>query len=283
VNERRNRNLNAVLAAAAAAVGEQDTRVLADVLTAFRAAGAAMEAGVAVTEPITALSPVGPVAGGMARSDRRTRRRLVAMQFAAVAAIVMGTGLAGAGAGILPSPVQSFVHHVLGGIGVPGPSPDSTPGNRLSASAVPSATSGNGAGADASSASGLGGAASPAPTPEASSSAAELASLGTLCSEVRSSGDAWTTAMSGPEKARLIAAAGSERKVKSYCAHLLHDSGTTGGSAGSSGATAAPSDGGSRPTDSASPAPTATTTRGRGKGTGNNAVNSVATPSTQAP
>lgn len=238
MNETRSRNLDTVLAAAAAPPlpEEEDARDLANVLTMFHTAGVAVEAGVATTEPITALSPI---EGQGAQSDVRSVRgapRLSFMMKCAVAFVfVLGASIAISSTGMLPSPVQSFVHHVFGGIGVPAPSrnggtpsgngsapanPGTTvstgPKSIASASALASASSVNRAGAPATSAPGAG-------VATASPSATE-ASLYTLCTQVKGSGNSWKTTMSTQDQARLVAAAGAENKVHAYCNQLLKSS-----------------------------------------------------------
>ncbi len=273
MNERRSRNLDALLAAAAAPPleEERDERALAEVLTMFNTAGAAAKAGIGTAEPITAFSPVEPVEQADPRAQRRAQRARLVVKCAAVLAIFTGTGIAAASAGILPAPVQSFVHHVLGGIGVPGPSPGSTPGGGVSASASagPSLSTGPGSAASPATSNGAGGGATGTPNAAASPSAGE-ASLVTLCTEVQGSGNSWQSTMSAPDQARLIAAAGSANKVHAYCAQLLRSS---------DGAAATPSAISSGSADTASPAPSATATHGKGKDTGNNAARSAVTPS----
>lgn len=271
MNEKRSRGLGSVLAAAAARPlpEEQDERALAAVLATFSAAGAAERAGAGLTAPITALSPVEPDTmadrTGREAARRRSRRVRLVLQGAALFAIFAGTGIAAASTGILPSPVQSFVHTVFGGIGVPGPAQNGTPGNGLSASATP--TAGPGAAPDSSASSsasglndvgGVGGGATSAPAASASPGASE-ASLATLCGEVVGGGNSWRTTMNAPDQARLIAAAGSANKVHAYCAQLLHSPG---------GADATPSSGGSGGSGAGgdtSPSPGSTT-----HGNGNN-------------
>src|SRR5947209_556803 len=128
MNERRSHNLDTVLAAAAAPPlpEEEDARALADVLTMFNTAGAAAADGVAATEPITALSPIESAMQTNGRPTRSSRRFQLAVKCTAVFGIFLGTSIAIASTGMLPSPVQSFVHHMFGGIGVPGPAPKAT-------------------------------------------------------------------------------------------------------------------------------------------------------------
>jgi hypothetical protein len=269
VNERRSRNLDTVLAAAAAAPlpEEQDERVLADVLTMFHTAGLAADAGVGVTDPITAFSPVesgSPSATTRdARHPRHTPRFQLAVKCTVAFGLVLGAGIALAGAGVLPSPVQSFAHDVFGGIGVPGPSPNSTPPHGTSsASATPStalSTSPNAApSASASRLNGAGGSTTGAPGVSSASPSTAEASLYTLCTEVVGSGNGWKTTMSSQDQARLIAAAGAENKVHQYCAQVVK-----------SGPAATPSTDGSGSTGAASPAPSATKTKGKGDSSGN--------------
>lgn len=264
MNEKRRRGLDAVLAAAAAPplAREQDELALAAVLATYGAAGDAARAGVGMTEPITPLSPLGSPAPAAPAARRRSRGARLALQAAALFAICAATGITAASTGILPSPVQSFVHHVFGGVGVPGPSPDGTPTSAQSASAKPTAVPGVGPDAAATSPAsgpgGVGGTATNGPAASSSPDASE-ASLETLCGEVQGSGNSWTTTMSAQDQARLIAAAGSRNKVHSYCAHLLRSSG---------GATPTPSAAGSGGSNAAS-APSATpspTSHGKGKG-----------------
>lgn len=257
MNERRSRNLDTVLAAAAAPPlpEEQDERVLADVLTMFNTAGIAAQAGVAATEPITALSPVEPVTGPGGPAPRRASRFPLAVKCTAAFGVFLGASIAIGSAGILPSPVQSFVHSVFGGIGVPGPSPGTAPSGNQSARATPSITPSAGpdslASASAAGQGGAGGAVTTAPGVSSASPNVAEASLYTLCTKVVGSGNSWKTTMSSQDQTRLVAAAGAENKVHEYCAHLVQ-----------SGATATSGSGGSAPT----PAPSATKTKGKGKG-----------------
>ena len=237
MNERRSRNLDTVLAAAAAPPlpEEEDAQTLATVLTMFHTAGMALDAGVATTEPITALSPIEPATPADAQSVRGAPRLSFMMKCAAAFVFVLGISIAISSAGVLPSPVQSFVHHVFGGIGVPAPSRDggmpsstgSAPANPAgssptvstgprsvaSASASASTPAANGAGAPTTSAPGTG-------VSTASPSATE-ASLYTLCTQVKGSGNSWKTTMSAQDQARLVAAAGGVNKVHAYCNQLL--------------------------------------------------------------
>src|SRR5947209_6507640 len=258
MNERRSHNLDTVLAAAAAPPlpEEEDARVLATVLTMFNTAGAAAEAGVASTEPITARSPIESETQPGVSSPRRSPRFQLAMKCALVFAVFVGTSIAVASAGILPSPVQSFVHNVFGGIGVPGPSPDTTPpGGNASASATPSAIPSPGPdSAASSSAAGSGGAgssASSAPGVSSASPGTTEASLYTLCTQVKNSGNGWKSTMSAHDQARLVAAAGAVNKVHAYCNNLLK-----------SAADATPSSGTANSTNTMSPAPQPTKTKG---------------------
>jgi hypothetical protein len=236
MNDRRSRNLDAVLAAAAAPPlpEEEDAQALANVLTMFHTAGIAAEAGVAATEPITAHSPVESTAPGDTPAVRSTPRVSFVMKCAFAFVFVLGISIAISSTGVLPSPVQSFVHHMFGGIGVPAPpttqnsgTPSGTgsaPANPLqtvstgpdsvaSASPLASQRGSNGAGAPTASA--------PAAGVASASPSATEASLYTLCTEVKGSGNSWKTTMSMQDQDRLIAAAGGENKVHAYCNQLL--------------------------------------------------------------
>ena len=234
MNERRSHNLDAVLAAAAAPPlpEEEDPRALADVLTMFNTAGIAAEAGVAATEPITADSAIEPTAPVDPRSVRGAPRLSFAMKCAVAFVFVLGASIAISSAGILPSPVQSFVHHVFGGIGVPAPTQTgTTPSGNGSAPANPSpivsTRPDSVASASATSGSKGGGAptaGAPGPGVASASPSATEASLYTLCTEVKGSGNSWKTTMSAQDQARLVAAAGGENKVHAYCNQLLQSS-----------------------------------------------------------
>lgn len=262
MNERRSRNLDTVLAAAAAPPlpEEEDARVLANVLTMFHTAGVAVEAGVATTEPITALSAIESEGEGAAQRDVRSARRgprfQLAVKGALVLAVFVGTSIAVASTGILPSPVQSFVHHMFGGIGVPGPTPESSPpssGSATSSTPTTAVSPGSGSPASASAAGpgAPGSSASSAPGVSSASPGTTQASLYTLCTEVKGSGNSWKTTMSAQDQARLVAAAGGVNKVHAYCNALLK-----------SGAGAAPSSGTAGGTDTVSPSPSPTKTKG---------------------
>ncbi|HZP53767.1 hypothetical protein [Actinocrinis sp.] len=235
MNERRSRNLDTVLAAAAAPPlpEEEDAQALANVLTMFHTAGIAAEAGVAATEPVTAHSPVESTTPGDAPAVRSTPRVSFMTKCALAFVFVLGASIAISSTGVLPSPVQSFVHHMFGGIGVPAPPPtrnSSTPSGAGTGSAptnpLPTVSTGpdsvasasashaNGAGAPTTSAPGAGVSAAASPS-------ATEASLYTLCTQVKGSGNSWKTTMSAQDQARLVAAAGGENKVHAYCNQLL--------------------------------------------------------------
>jgi hypothetical protein len=180
-----------------------------------------------------------------------------------VLAAFVGTTIGVASTGILPSPVQSFVHNMFGGIGVPGPTPDSSaPSTNASASATPSPLPSPGPDSPASSSAagrgGPGATSSSGPGASSASPNAAEASLYTLCTQVKGSGNSWKTTMSAQDQARLVAAAGGEKKVHAYCNALLN-----------SGADATPSSGTSGSTDTTTPSPSPTKTKGKGNANGN--------------
>jgi hypothetical protein len=232
VTRRRNPELTAVLAAAGVAHGEQDPRGeryerdLAAVLAAFNAAD---------SDPLDGVAP-GARAG--ASRPKRVPGRL-AVKCAAALVIAAGGSVAAAGAGVLPSPVQQFAHHVLGGIGVPGPRKPGT-GTAPSRGATSSATARA--------------MATPRTTPAAVSGSPSAVSatstvVETLCGTVVHAGNSWRSDVSKADRAILVAAAGSQQKVLAYCTSLL---------AGTSSAAATPSAASGATSAAATPAATKT-------------------------
>lgn len=208
-----NRELDALLAAAAAAPFDQDERALDAVLAAFNAAGAD---GDAETETKTEGSTV----GGAGRTTGRGRVRAVRLpwlpgrlvtQCTAILVVITGGSVAMASAGVLPRPVQQFAHFVLGRVGVPAPrkndvAPTGSPTPSTAPSQLPSPSA---------SASPTAGA--PSATPQAAA-----ASLSALCTQVvQTNGNQWRKILSAADQATLVAAAGKQNKVAAFCADLL--------------------------------------------------------------
>jgi hypothetical protein len=208
VRRRRDRELAAVLAAANAAYGRPDERELAVLLALFNAPGPGPVGGAAPkARPSTSRAAA-------SRPGWATGRLVVKCSAAFV--LAAGCGVAAAGAGVLPNPVQQLAHDVLGGVGVPPPRTPGADGGTSSATAS-------------------------APSGSASPSAAALAALTPLCEAVAQDGNAWRAALAKDEQATLVAAAGGEQKVVAYCARLLADSSTSTAipsATASSGATA---------------------------------------------
>ncbi|MBS2963507.1 hypothetical protein KGA66_10650 [Actinocrinis puniceicyclus] len=278
MNERRSRNLDAVLAAAAAPAyaDERNEQAFAAVLTAFREAGtelgtAERRAEALIPAPRTSAEEPARRARQRALQRGGSHSLRLAAQYAAVLGIFVGAGTAAASAGILPSPMQSFAHQILGGLGVPGPSPESSPsgGSTASASPDPSATAG---GPQAGSTSGTEPGEQTAGTPAPSGPATQTA-LQSLCGQVVSSEGNWRKVLSGQDKAQLIAAAGSEKKVYQYCTDLLN---LSGGAGATPATTPAEKTGGPSPSTGPNqenvptPQPSSTSTHGKGKGGGGN-------------
>jgi hypothetical protein len=190
-----NPELDDLLAAAAAAPqdDERDERDLAPVLLAFTVAGR----DAAADEPTR-----GRAAGW--RPGRMSGR--LAVKCAAALLAATACGVAAAGANVLPTPVQQLAHDLLGRVGVPAPR---TPGTTSSGSPAASAT----------------GTPTASPTPAADSGSAaatpDAATVTALCGTIAHSGNKWRTELDQADQATLIAAAGSENKVVSYCARLL--------------------------------------------------------------
>lgn len=265
--DNRERNLDALLAAAGAPAypEEHDELALDVVLTAFNAAGTAD----ASDDGYAASTAAGERVARNPRSARNERpawtgRRgsLVLVRSAALIVIAIGSGVAAAAAGILPVPVQSMAHHVLGGIGVPAPSDSgggSTPSSPVSASR--SATQGPHTTATPSGSASTGSGGGIFQTP----SAEESASLQGLCVQVLLSGSSWKQDLSGQDVALLIATAGKEKKVVGYCQNLLApDQQATTTPAPSATASNGQGDGNGngdgKPTATAAPAPSASPT-----------------------
>jgi hypothetical protein len=220
---RGNPALAALLTAAAAPPCTQDGRDLAPVLAAFRTAG-----------HDAARIPVGGCVAHRARPRRAVTGRSAVKCVVALALAIVGAMVA-AQAGALPAPIQRFAHQVLG---VPAPG---VPGAGVPGSATTTTS------ASAGMASPTGDASSPSAAVSAS------AVLAGLCQTVVRSGGDWRQRVGSDGQATLIAAAGGEQKVPSYCARLL--SGTTPSSRPSPlGAGSAPASSGDSATHHSIPA-----------------------------
>jgi hypothetical protein len=194
-----------VLAAARAPTYDQDERVLARVLVAFNAAGTGL-------------------AAAPARLGRHSGRSVrPAAKVAAAVALATGCGVAVAGLGVLPTPVQRLAHDVLGGVGIP--APDKPDVERGAGTAASTPTSGGS------------GVVSPRP------SATTAHDLTTLCETVANNLGDWRGHLDASDRAALIAAAHGEPKVAHYCTRLLRPGAakTTPAPTPSGTATASPS------------------------------------------
>jgi len=211
VTRTRVKEVAALLATADATPGERDERDLAAVLAVFNAA-------------VPGAGDVGAQVQHAPRRPEWVTGRLVA-KCAAAFVLATGCGVAAAGAGVLPTPVQQFAHDVLGDAGVPAPR---TPGAAVTGGATATISAGGG---------------SALPSSNASST-----TLVALCTTAEQAGGSWRSAVSKADRATLAAAAGDEQNVLSYCAALLASSPT---------ASAAPS-----AAASATASPDATDTRG---------------------
>jgi hypothetical protein len=187
---RSNRTVDVLLAAAAAPPYAQDERHLVPVLAAYRAAAHDV------------------ARGGIEEGDARIRRRRaargrLAVKCAVVLALAAGGGVAMASSGMLPAPVQRLAHRMFGA-----PAPPGGPGAAASGGATAAATTTG----------------TPSPTVAAvspSGVASPPASLAGLCETVVRSGDGWRLRIDADAQAALLAAAGGEQKVASYCAGLV--------------------------------------------------------------
>jgi hypothetical protein len=269
-------DLAALLAAAAAPdpETEADERGLEAVLAAYReAGGAAPDAalGGAATNGAAGDSAAGGGAvgdgaalgnaesGGTAPGSAASasaapgsvepqRRPLMSRSLLAKCAVAFflaaGAGVGAAGAGVLPSSIQRIAHDYLGGVGVPPPS---------STAASPSSSAGAGVGPTSTPGSAV--------TPESSGSAAgsvapsqsaSLSQLIALCNIVVENDKNWHSAVDKTQRDILVAAAGGEPQVLTFCSDLLTNPTPTGSSSGSSSAS-----------PSATPSAAATTQHGK--------------------
>lgn len=217
------------------------------------------------------------------RSATLPLRRMIGVKFAAVAGALTVTGVAvAAEADVLPSPIQRVAHHMLGGVGVPDPEPDtSASGPATSASSSPlstgpgtprptgpqasGTTSGNGAPLPG----------KPTGTVDQSapgSSSSTDADVATLCRSYAAQQAGTGAALSGHDRRRLATLAGGEDKIPDYCARMLAVASTTPGGQPSDGSDTSSPASPSRDhkptgTESSAPPPSATDT-GPGNGNG---------------
>ncbi|MGH3416164.1 MAG: hypothetical protein ACRDVE_00855 [Actinocrinis sp.] len=226
-----NDELDALLAAAAApAVGDElDENELEVVLATFTAAGAATT-----------------TTDGRRRARRpwfTARPTRLAVRSAVAIFAVAASGIAVASAGILPTPMQSFAHNMLHGVGVPGPS-DASPPAAASAPPVVSITSTLPPSQFTE---------RPTATPHSSvtadgqggGSTIRPASMLDLCGRVAADPKGWQSTMSAADRQRLITVAGKVNKVKHYCETLIAGAAHNGGAptVGSTGTSSSNSQG----------------------------------------
>lgn len=185
---RDNRQLSALLAAAAAPPFTQSEQDLVPVLAAFRAAADG------VVHSRTARGD------GAGVRPRRMMTGRLSVTCAAVCLLTVGGGVAVANAGVLPGPVQQFAHDVFGAPAPGGPGAPLVVGSTASAPVAGTPTAS--------------GAVPPSP-------AASSATVAVLCERVARGGKNWRKELTGAERVSLAAAAGGEGKVVSYCAHVM--------------------------------------------------------------
>lgn len=144
--------------------------------------------------------------------------RTFAVKCAAALVLVSGAGMAAAG-GALPDSAQRIAHELFGGIGVPAPTFSAAPNRGLHTLAGPRVT--------------------PSASPPHVSAA-----VVNLCVSVTDSGADWRDTITPADKATLVAAAGDDQNIETYCARLLTATATSAPSAttgtGSSAASASP-------------------------------------------
>lgn len=188
--------------------------------------------------------------------DRHTSRALV-LRFATAVLLVCGVGVAAAGAGVLPAGVQRIAHDYLGIGGVSAPATHVAPS---SGAAIGPSTGSGGDGNGAAAPSMAAGGSNAAPA----SSEVIMA----LCQKVSQDGDNWEAGVNAAGRATLIAAAGDERTVKTYCARQLASGGDGNGNGGGNGHGSGNGNGPTPPPAAStkpSPAPSAGPTETHGK------------------
>lgn len=199
-----NRDLDALFAAATADAfpEERNEEILTVVLAAFNAAGMAE------------CERAGDAAAGECRTRARRGRTPVIVRCAAMLFVAAGGGVVAASAGILPASAQSLAHQFLGGIGVPAPNSNGTSQGGAAFSPIPTASS-------TSTSQVLSRARGVVTTPDGSATSSAMDStLRSLCSEVIGNGNSWQGSLSDQDLALLTAAAGGDKKIVPYCAHL---------------------------------------------------------------
>lgn len=217
MKERRDPDLAALLAAAAAPDPERDggERGLEAVLAAYRAAADApvreTDMMGAVEGRLAAAGSGSGRAGSRVPSPRRGRFTLaLAVKCAAVLVVVAGTGVAAASVGALPAPMQRLAHDYLGGVGIPAPA---TAPPSVNASATPRL--------------GPSRPDTPNPTPVPTGSASAQSGQATpnellaLCEIVVQAGDNWHSDLDKAQRDLLTTAAGGNPQVPAYCATVI--------------------------------------------------------------
>jgi hypothetical protein len=236
MKEERDPDLAALLAAAAAPGPgpDGDERGLEAILAAYRAA---VDAPVRETHMMSTveLEPVEAPAAGRGRASQGHRRftRAVAVKFAAVLVAFAGTGVAVASAGMLPTPIQRFAHTYFGGVGIPGPNGIAP---TTAGSVTPLSTASRSGRATA----------GPESSGTASASASPVqatpAELAALCEIVVEAGDSWRSDLDKAQRDLLVATAGGNSNVVTYCNQLVAG-GSPSASAPAPGTTPTPSPG----------------------------------------
>ena len=137
------------------------------------------------------------------------------LRFATAVLIVCGVGVAAASVGVLPSGAQRIAHDYFGIGGASAPSTH-VPSSIAVTTGAPRGNSGDSDGNSNS-----------AVVPSTTSNAAPASSavLVPLCQQVFQDPGKWEQDLGTADQATLITAAGSEQKVKSYCARLLASAG----------------------------------------------------------
>lgn len=147
-------------------------------------------------------------------SRRQPASRSLALRFGAAVLVVCGCGAAAASAGVLPAGMQRIAHDYLGVGGDPEPS------THVSSSNPVANRPGGGNGGHT--------------APGLTTGGVSMSTVILLCRQIpagNDDGDTWRTHLSAADQATLIAAAGSDHKVKAYCDQLLQNGDQGQGSA----------------------------------------------------